>query len=469
MTVHLSARLAWHMDGWNGRICDKPSSNHYCIGPNSYPSDTISRTRNLEWEKSKHGKCCSEIDDIPPCICSINAFGTKSLIAYNDPPSFFGSGVRTKWELPPATVCVWPYEAMYDPDNKTNGKVDNFKRLDAAKEFFSAVEPTKSLVFHYANFSNPLSTDESRRYAIIGLSRIKKLGRIQFYDGTNEETKKNFGGAYVWQMNVETDYPDQGLRIPYHRYLERSEILENITLFPENPRCFKYGTRHISDDEALSLVERFIEIAKYLQTQGDDSENWTVRLQWLNSLIAELWQSRGLFPGFARVLDIVGLSAAIIPFRSAAAKGMEKDFHGAIFSWLDGGLDNLADVSLSSSETAKIRRQWTLRSREEQQMLVDLMPRFDLPRDQMERIIGTKRAENCLEVGLSDILDNPYVLSEQFVGDDPDDTISFSRIDHGVFPSPGVGGDFLYEIDDWRRLRALCVDRLKYETKHIGL
>jgi len=24
MTNHLTARLAWHVDGWNGRICEKP-------------------------------------------------------------------------------------------------------------------------------------------------------------------------------------------------------------------------------------------------------------------------------------------------------------------------------------------------------------------------------------------------------------------------------------------------------------
>ena len=27
MTVHISARLAWHQDGWNGRICDDPAAN----------------------------------------------------------------------------------------------------------------------------------------------------------------------------------------------------------------------------------------------------------------------------------------------------------------------------------------------------------------------------------------------------------------------------------------------------------
>ncbi|HHE64734.1 MAG TPA: hypothetical protein ENL09_01805 [Bacteroidetes bacterium] len=31
MTIHLSARLAWHDSGWNGRICNKPRLNVSCM------------------------------------------------------------------------------------------------------------------------------------------------------------------------------------------------------------------------------------------------------------------------------------------------------------------------------------------------------------------------------------------------------------------------------------------------------
>ena len=349
---------------------------------------------------------------------------------------------------------------------KTDGRVDNNKRLELAKAFFAEIECNKSLVFHYANYSNPLSEEDAKRYVVVGLSRVKKLGQITYYPGTDAETKKKFGGAYVWQMNVETHYPDQGLRIPYHRYLSDPEVLREITFVPDNPRCFKYGTRHLSDDEALSLIERFIEIASYLRSRGDDSENWDIRLDWLNGLLAELWQSRGLYPGLARVLDLVGLSAAVGPLRTAAAKGQEKAFRDAAFAWLEGRADVIPGVSVSKADAAQIRRQWKLRTDEQRRLLADVLPRFDLPSDQMERALGEKRAENGLDVDLSEIAENPYVLCERFVGNDPDDVIPFSRIDHGVFPSPDLGGEFLCKTDDARRLRALCVDRLKFETKH---
>ena len=468
MTTHLSARLAWHMDGWNGHICKKPASNNYCIGSHSYPGDKIKGNRNLDWEESEAvaGKPCSKIDGIPPCIYTINTFGSEQLTVSDDPPEFFPTGSRTTWPLPPATVCAWPYETMYCDEATTDGRVDNFKRLELAKEYFSEIEPEKSLVFHYANLSNPFSTEEAKNYVVIGLSRVKRLGEFIYYDNTDEETKEKFGGAYVWQKNIETLYPDQGLRIPYHRYMDNPEILENITLIPENKRCFKYGSRHVSDDDALSLVERFIQIVTYLDSIGDDSENWKIRLQWLNSLLAELWQSRGLYPGLARVMDIVGLSKAITVFRKAVADDKEKVFHDAVFAWLEGKQDKFPGLTITPVDTNRIQRRWKLLEDDERRILSELLTRFDIPKDQMERILSSNRAENCLEAELLDILDNPYLISEQFVGDDADDIISFSRIDHGIFPAPNLGGEFLYDIDDWRRLRALCVDRLKYETKH---
>lgn len=110
MTLHLSARVAWHMDGWNGRICHNPAANTYCVGQYSYPGTMILERRDLEWEHEQRGRCCSELEAIPPCIYSINAFGTKPLTAFADPPEFFNDDTRQRrWGLPPATVCIWPY------------------------------------------------------------------------------------------------------------------------------------------------------------------------------------------------------------------------------------------------------------------------------------------------------------------------------------------------------------------------
>src|SRR4029077_14951200 len=32
---HLTVRMAWHDNGWNGHICNAPADNTYCIGEHS--------------------------------------------------------------------------------------------------------------------------------------------------------------------------------------------------------------------------------------------------------------------------------------------------------------------------------------------------------------------------------------------------------------------------------------------------
>ena len=111
---------------------------------------------------------------------------------------------------------------------------------------------------------------------------------------SGEESLKRYG-EYVWARVIQSHYPEQGLVIPYHLYMDNEAVVSKIVLIPGNPRSFKYGTRHISDDDALDLVERFIELIGTLKEIGDRTENWDIRLQWLASVLAELWHHRGIF------------------------------------------------------------------------------------------------------------------------------------------------------------------------------
>lgn len=47
MTIHISARIAWHDSGWNGHICRDPKANTYCVGQLSNPGDMWSADNNL--------------------------------------------------------------------------------------------------------------------------------------------------------------------------------------------------------------------------------------------------------------------------------------------------------------------------------------------------------------------------------------------------------------------------------------
>ena len=66
--------------------------------------------------------------------------------------SFVAGAKRTEWDIPEATVCVWPYEAMYGEDvYNERGYLDNDQRSANADEFFATIEAGKSLIFYYAN------------------------------------------------------------------------------------------------------------------------------------------------------------------------------------------------------------------------------------------------------------------------------------------------------------------------------
>ena len=217
MAIHISARVAWHMDGWNGHICQDPAANTWCIGRHSYPGMKIAEERDLSVEEANRGQSCAKIsrDYIPPCVYSINAFGSKELTAIADPPRFFRDGtLPRRWPLPPSTVCVWPYEEMYYAEGvrtEDDSRYDYDTRLLRARRFRRG-QPDHSLIFYYANYSNPFSEDDKKRYVLVGLSRVREVGEILKYANCSEETKKKYGGGFIWQCNVTSHYPDQGLR-----------------------------------------------------------------------------------------------------------------------------------------------------------------------------------------------------------------------------------------------------------------
>ena len=109
MIKHLSLRLAWHNEGWNGNICKNPKENVYCIGQHSYPGDVIAGSRDIEWESQEGvaGCNCSKLGKIPACAYSINAFGSEQIQASANPPDFFyDDSEGIEFDLPPSTACI---------------------------------------------------------------------------------------------------------------------------------------------------------------------------------------------------------------------------------------------------------------------------------------------------------------------------------------------------------------------------
>lgn len=71
----------------------------------------------------------------------------------------------------------------------------------------------------------------------------------------------------------------------------------------------------------LNLRYNFLNLHAYCVIV-DKSENWDVRIDWLNAVIAELWKSR-LSPVPA-VLEYIGLNEAIDAFKAQVLASKEK-------------------------------------------------------------------------------------------------------------------------------------------------
>lgn len=435
----------------------------------------IAHARDIEWEtdKSVSGCHCSKLNRIPPCSNSINAFGTDKIFGESNPPDFFRDDSKgIKFEIPPATACIWPYEQMYSDDIKasadSNQTYDYRKRLNAAKKFFSELENDSSLIFYYVNKSNPFSEEDSKNFVLVGVSRLKKLGQVMYYENVSEENKQKYADGFVWQMPVSSYFPDQGFCIPYHKYRNDSEVLERITYIPEISENFKYGTRHISDDDVLIYIERLTEIVDYL-IEKDKSEDWIVRKEWLISIQNELWKSRGPFPGLGSILDLLEMPDFFDYYKENVTNGNPIQAKEEIFKCLnDKKVSSIEGTKITESTIRDYQKKWLLRieNNARRELLENIICRVDITKKQIENILAKSRNQNNIYSSLKEIIQNPYILSEEYIGNDINDVINFEKIDHALMPSPEINLNNLVEKDDWSRLRALFVNTLKAESVH---
>jgi len=466
MAKHLSLRLAWHNNGWNGHICENPKSNIYCVGKQSYPSTHIANNRDLEWEDENKGKDCSKCSQVVACSYSINAFGKATIKSEIIPPPFYDKCTQIKKiDIQPYSALTWPYENMFESGEL---RYDYNRKLNHVKTFFKELAPDKSLVFYYANKSNPFSGDDSKIYVLVGIGRVKQVGEIMYFDNVSKKDSDRYAGGFIWECPITSNYPNEGFQIPYHKYMDNEEVLNHILYIPEQSNNFKYAAKHINDDDALIYIEHLLNIVQYLIDIKDDTENWEERKKWLQSLLAELWISRGCYPGMAALLDFLDCGELISYYYQEANNNKSKLAGESIISFFETkDKIKLQNCSIPNNILGDYCRNWyTKLENKNIRELAKLLARVAIGKQQIKNLISDNRAENGINSQISEIINNLYIISEQYIGNDIGDEIPFSKIDHAVLPSPDLGLENLYSKHDWRRLRALMVNELKFETIH---
>ena len=215
----------------------------------------------------------------------------------------------------------------------------------AMEEYYAQFEKDKSLIFYYDNYDNSFCGDD-KKCIFVGVSRIKEiLTTLKFENQGEEYSEKN--SDLVCGRVMQSHYLDEGFRIPYENYVDNEELFSKLIFITENSRSFGNVARSFSDDDALEFIEGLIEIVNCLIELGDKTEDWTIRLNWLSSIMTELWHYRGKYTGISSVLGYLGGSRIIPLIKKELGNGVvEEIIYEEVNKLLNGDLTSLFLVNL---------------------------------------------------------------------------------------------------------------------------
>lgn len=273
---HLSLRVPWHDNGWNGTFCKDPLNNASCL---LLPRIQEGKNTTFEVQHS----CCSFNDikskDFPPCVAEKVSFLADHEITrvvnhpyHSSNNDLYQHYADTPLRLPPYSFAAVPFRWMMKSPQNHESKIAKVYNLnyDPSLEpdlgfptiwvqqyynqktlldtFFNAIGEKKSLVFVYAKHT-PFS-DVSER-VLIGVGRVKKVGSIQEYKyNINNPPYRSF----IWERTIYHSIRpnmEDGFILPYQQILEKANTNDSIDLneilaFTPNMDEFSYGTERIT-------------------------------------------------------------------------------------------------------------------------------------------------------------------------------------------------------------------------------
>lgn len=449
MTVHLSARLTWHDTGWDGTVCQDPLLNTSCV-----VHDHVRDSRDDEQEVKHAGLALAATTFRPPCSRDPGAYSsTGYTITHRDPLEFRGLPSVDE-ELPAYSFATSPYGRMFADEG--HWEYDPVRQLERLSDFFDQIDQGRSLLFIYLKDGQPFL--ETSQRVIAGVGRVKQVGR-QLYFGKSSDHP---GDYPVWSRAITQAFPQEGFRLPLQEYVRAGHAVDDILpVVPDSlTSSFSYVAEHVSDDAAITVLERLIDVTRRVRDDALVTGQWDQHLQWLESVLGEVWLDRGPYPGVASVLTYLGVKSAVTYQRDVLAAQVRAggDAWQAVLAVLEG---REVPPPGHAAGLLKAAHRWKSEPDERRELLA-LLARADVTPGQVERVVHpTKRAEAGMSVGDEELIGNPYVIAELDRGSRDSDRIGFGQIDHVLLPSPqvAVSGEAI-DRDDDRRVRALLSEAL---------
>ncbi len=497
---HLSVRVPWHDNQWNGTICNSPEANGACL-----ILKNCALNRDDEKEKRHAGESLENLDEqnYPVCVgeratfmAPFSYYKTLKHPYIKSSPTTHGQLRPTSVRFPQYSAAAIPYlwmlkgnaeekselfdlgfRAEMEPeldwqkgkkDTKDNWIQESSNQKAMLNCFFEHLDPDSSLIFFYAK-QVPFVEESGR--VLMGIGRIKDIKESELYDGSN----KKFSAAYWEHMvhhSIREDFKD-GFLLPYHDAIQfqkdhpNFDPVELAVITPADKILeFSYGSEHVSSDSAIRTLlscSKAIEKAKELGI----GENNDGILQWIHDRIHELEKLRGDYPGMGAVLCALGLRKGHF-IAAEIINSIEEDEN----PWLkfDEAIESptaiLSDATASELTGMAIKTYQRYHKKEDKTRLhfLYLLSRFDITQEQAELLWShDKRVELKDEVKDKNFLDNPYLIYQ--ITRRSEFPVDLATIDLGLYSQPKgttVLTDILFKDPlDQRRLKAMTIKLLE--------
>lgn len=471
--MHLTVRMAWHDNNWDGKVCCDPETNTYCTGAHSLLSGRIEKKKDVVKEQAlaKEGK--REVkgnfhpSQVPPCYWSINAFGDQEFdVEHHHAFKWVKDVIPDK--VKKHSVFTWPFKLSFVHNEKNQKKFGNYppdleQRVD---NYIKKFKPGESIIFFYSNYDNPVSADEMK-YLLLGCSVVSELpDKKHFKFGKAEleavrkpkQKKKKVGKEWKeyadmtmtnfptinWMLQFSHN-PDTAVLLPYREYIkyteanpDTEELLQEIKVIIEEEsliRGFKYVSMDIDDDKCLFLLYKLRKSIKKMQEHNQQviKHDLVKEENRINELIAKTWAKRGIYPSLSKVLNhfvqdkenAKALASVIYPLLSTN-NDLNEFFQQVIKKTIPEGQEDFKDELLDLAENRIFIKHHKSLAK---------LSMFILTEQQVEKIINDK-------VLLKEIETNPYALYEEYIADEDDldipdmqdEPIDVFKVDMGMIP-----------------------------------
>lgn len=506
---HLSIRVAWHDNGWNGTVCNNPANNSFCL-----QLKRIYESKKAHEEEKMAGKSWADLteDQLPPCKAEGAAFmsAQKWQRVFSHPYKFSKETPHSK--LLDTPVEVQPYSTFAVPFNwmlarSQQNLTEQYPSLSADEKalfntswvygekrqreildvFFKPIHENRSLVFFYTKSGNPV--DENCRRLLIGVGLVSGKSKLQEY-----QYQPGAKPYPMWDRLIGHSIRPNGIEgflLPYSEYLvksgnakedeKRTRWLEEIkmTLFDVGDQDtgigeFSYGSEWVKNSTALAVLLKLRLVVERIQRHGLVAGKWEQRLEWLDQQVGKVKDSMGAFPSFGQATTALGFKFGNILAEEMYEHGwclpkgnpwrtFEEILNGAHYPHLSWNL---------RKELPQIKDLWENLEFSSQKWL-EVLSRFELSQKQIARWYDKdKRANRGWKMSNQSLLENPYLISEFDEGDNENSSIPPEAIDLGLIEDKAIQGDYMpnapAKVDstlDKRRIRAYLVKSLRLAAR----